>query len=305
MSVFQYQYQNNPIYRQFAEAMRITPDKVHHITEIPFLPVSFFKTHRVVSGNNEPQAVFESSGTTGVVPGRHYITDLEIYEVSLLKTFQKFYGEARDYAVLAVLPSYLERSNSSLVHMTKILMERSGHAANGFYLDDFDALYKQLKQLESKGQKTLLIGVTFALLDLAEQFPMKLGHTIVMETGGMKGRGKELTRQEVHGFLKKQWQLPQVHSEYSMTELLSQAYAVQDGIFKTADTMRMLVRDIHDPLEIRRYGTGCLNIIDLANFNSCSFIATEDIGTIHSDGSFEVLGRMDFAALRGCNLMAV
>jgi len=306
LEVFQYQYRHNILYRDYCNALHIAPAAVKHLVQIPFLPISFFKTHRVTAGTLAgPELVFESSGTTGETTSKHYISDARIYERSLLQGFEQFYGPPQQYAILALLPSYLERKNASLVHMAKTLMDKSGHPGNGFYINEWGQLKTIMERLEHQGQKTLLLGVTFALLDFAATCPMPLGNTIVMETGGMKGRREELTRSEVHAILKKQWQLQQVHAEYGMTELLSQAYAQADGIFKCTGTMRVFVRDMNDPLEVNETGAGCLNVIDLANIHSCSFIATEDIGNIAPDGSFEVLGRMDHSALRGCSLMAV
>lgn len=311
LQVFNYQYQNNALYHDYCNALHINPAAVKQLTQIPFLPVSFFKSHMVTTGeitaNNMPPAelIFESSGTTGETPSRHYVLDAGIYERSLLRGFEQFYGAPDQYAILALLPSYLERQNASLVHMARVLMEKSGHPDNGFYINEWERLHDTLVRLEKDKQKVLLLGVTFALLDFADAYPMPLAHTIVMETGGMKGRRTELTRPEVHSILKQQWQLKQVHSEYGMTELLSQAYAATDGVFKATATMMVLVRDINDPLDVKTTGGGILNIIDLANIYSCSFIATEDIGNLKPDGTFEVLGRMDHSVLRGCSLMAV
>lgn len=306
LAAFQHQYLHNDIYRQFVDALHIAPDAVTSIKKIPFLPISFFKTHRVATGDWQDAAyTFESSGTTGETPSRHYVHDGSIYERSLMEGFETFYGKPEVYVVIGLLPSYLERKNASLVHMVRVLMEQSGHPDCGFYLNEWEQLKEVLQRCEAKGQKTLLLGVTFALLDFAEHYPMQLDHTIVMETGGMKGRREEWTREQVHAYLKQQWGLKQVHSEYGMTELLSQAYAKADGIFSPTGTMKVLVRDLNDPLEVNMNGTGCLNIIDLANIYSCCFIATEDTGRIAPDGTFEVLGRMDHAALRGCSLMAV
>lgn len=307
LQLFHYQYEHNELYKLYCDALRTDVSAVKDITKIPFLPVSFFKSHRVIAGDHEaaPALVFESSGTTGESTSRHYVTDATIYEQSLLQGFEEFYGAPDQYAILALLPSYLERKNASLVHMAKTLMEKSGHVDNGFYINEWAQLHSVLTRLERNKQKVLLLGVTFALLDFADAYPTQLANTIVMETGGMKGRREELTRTEVHEILKRQWGLNHVHSEYGMTELLSQAYAAAGGIFKSTSTMRVLVRDINDPLDVKTTGQGCINIIDLANANSCAFIATEDIGNIVADGSFEVLGRMDHSALRGCSLMAV
>lgn len=304
LSLFLYQYEHNKLYRQFTDALHIRPATVKSLQQIPFLPISFFKSHQVVTGPPfEAELLFESSGTTGEVTSKHFVKDAGLYEASLLKGFEHFYGAPEDYTILALLPSYLERSNASLVHMARQLMERSGHPDCGFYLDEWDKLAGTLLRLQQAGQKVILLGVTFALLDFAAAKPMQLGQTIVMETGGMKGRRQEWTRAQVHDFLKQQWQVPHIHSEYGMTELLSQAYALQDGIFQPSVTMKVLVRDINDPLTVTDEGTGCINIIDLANRDSCAFIATEDIARLRADGQFEVLGRMDHTALRGCSLM--
>jgi len=306
LAVFRYQYENNPLYHQFVDALKTDVNRITRTESIPFLPVSFFKTHTVISGKNgTPELIFESSGTTGETPSRHYVSDAGIYEYALLSGFKQFYGEPSEYAIIAMLPSYLERKNASLVHMAQTLMAYSGHPDGGFYLDEWAHLAALIARLEQNGQKVLLLGVTFALLDFAAAYPMSLRHTIVMETGGMKGRREEWTRKQVHDYLKQQWQLENVHSEYGMTELLSQAYAMKDGVFSPAHTMQVLIRDINDPLDVKRKGLGALNIIDLANLHSCSFIATEDIGNIAADGTFEVLGRMDHAVLRGCNLMVI
>ncbi len=307
LNLFKHQYNNNAIYRKYCDALRINADAVNDVCNIPYLPISFFKTHTVTTGIMESPAalVFESSGTTGEAASRHYITDAGLYERSLLHGFVQYYGPPADYAILALLPSYLERGNSSLVYMAKTLMQMSGHADNGFYINEWGQLATVIRRLEAEGQKILLLGVTFALLDFADKYPMALQHTVVMETGGMKGRREELTRTEVHDILKDRWQLSGIHSEYGMTELLSQAYSPADGIFKCTATMKALVRDINDPFDISMSGAGALNVIDVANVNSCAFIATDDLARIARDGTFEVLGRMDHSLLRGCSLMAV
>lgn len=306
IAVFHYQYENNALYRQYCDALHINAGAVKNITQIPFLPIAFFKSHRVVSGQwIDPILVFESSGTTGDTPSRHLVKDAAVYRRSLLRGFGAFYGNPQEHVILALLPSYLERQNASLVHMARVLMEESGHPDNGFYINEWAKLFEVISRLEKANKKILLLGVTFALLDFAEAYPAKLTHTTVMETGGMKGRREELTRDQVHDMLKQQWQLENVHSEYGMTELLSQAYALRDGDFHCSPTMKVLVRDINDPLDTKEYGAGCLNVIDLANVHSCSFIATEDLGKVSENGSFEVQGRMDHSALRGCSLMVV
>ena len=306
IAVFHYQYENNALYRKYCDALHTNVSGVKDITQIPFLPITFFKTHKIVSGEwHGPALTFESSGTTADTPSKHFVKDAGVYRRSLLRGFEAFDGNPQEYVILALLPSYLERQNASLVHMARVLMEESGHPDNGFYINEWSKLIGVINRLEKKGKKILLLGVTFALLDFAEAYPAKLTHTTVMETGGMKGRREELTRNQVHDILKTQWQLENVHSEYGMTELLSQAYALRDGVFFCSPTMKVLVRDINDPLDSKESGQGCLNVIDLANIHSCSFIATEDLGKVCENGSFEVQGRMDHSALRGCSLMVV
>jgi len=307
VAAFHYQYRHNTVYRSYCDALHIDPASVNTLVQIPYLPVSFFKTHKIITGAGAtpPALLFESSGTTGETTSRHYVQDAAIYERSLLQGFEQFYGPVSQYTILALLPSYLERQNASLVYMAKTLMEHSRQPGNGFYINEWIKLANTLSTLETGGSKVLLLGVTFALLDFAAAHPIRLTNTIVMETGGMKGRRRELTRPEVHEILQEQWQLTHVHSEYGMTELLSQAYALERGQFRCTATMRTLVRDVNDPMDVNETGTGVLNVADLANIHSCCFIATEDIGSIAVDGSFRVLGRMDHSALRGCSLMAV
>lgn len=305
LSTFLYQYQNCQIYKDFVNALGIHPAAVSRLQDIPFLPISFFKSHSVTSGTFEPQAVFESSGTTGMQSSKHFIKDTALYEQSFRLAFEQFYGKPADFIFLCLLPSYLERGNSSLVYMANDLIRESGNEHSGFYLNEWALLAEHLELLKSGNKKVMLLGVTFALLDFAEQFPMDLQDVIVMETGGMKGRREEWTRTQVHDFLKEQWQLTNVHSEYGMTELLSQGYSKGQGIFEAATTMQLFVRDENDPFDIRKSGTGCLNIIDLANLHSCSFIATDDIVKLYADKCFEVMGRLDHSALRGCSLMVV
>jgi phenylacetate-coenzyme A ligase PaaK-like adenylate-forming protein len=305
LAVFRFQYEFNELYRAYVDALRVAPESVTELASIPFLPIPFFKTHAVRTGNwQNEQLLFESSGTTGITPSRHLVRDASLYEASLIEGFEERYGSAKDWTFLALLPSYLERQTSSLVHMARVLMDRSHSRDNGFFLKDFDQLAQTISRCESMEQPVLLLGVTFALLDFAERFPMHLRHTIVMETGGMKGRREEWTRSQVHEYLQKQFKLQTVHSEYGMTELLSQAYSHSHGLFLPSSTMKVLIRDVQDPLDTARTGTGALNIIDLANLHSCAFIATEDLGRVHHDGTFEVLGRLDHSALRGCSLMS-
>lgn len=304
LSLFQYQYQENELYRAYVNALHIRPEEVRSIMGIPFLPIQFFKTHQVVCGRFEPEAVFESSGTTQTINSRHLVKKVSLYTTSFMTAFENRYGAVSDYVVVGLLPSYLERQHSSLVHMVQEMILRSGHPESGFYLYEHDKLYAHLQALEARGQKVLLIGVTFGLLDFAERYTLQLHHTIVMETGGMKGRREEWTRQEVHGFLQEKLGVAEVHAEYGMTELLSQAYSEGKGVFTTPPWMKVLVRDENDPFQLAdKSAAGVINVIDLANVYSCAFIATEDIGKIYADGSFEVLGRLDSSALRGCSLM--
>ncbi|MDP6909532.1 MAG: acyl transferase, partial [Flavobacteriales bacterium] len=275
------------------------------IRDIPFLPISLFKHHHVGIFNKPPEAIFLSSGTTGNDRSKHHVADLKLYNKSLLRGFDRCLGSPTEYCILALLPSYLERSNSSLVYMTRRLMKKSEQKNNGFYLDRLTELSKVLKRNSKNGVKTLLIGVTFALLELAEKHPQQLRNCIVMETGGMKGKRKELPREEVHHLLKEAFGLSGIASEYGMTELLSQAYALDDGIFRTPPWMRVYVRETTDPLTFSDRGKGALNIIDLANMHSCPFIASDDLGHVRQDHSFEVTGRLDSSEVRGCNLMVV
>lgn len=306
LDIFNYQYHNNTIYRQFCDALHTDITSVKQITEIPFLPISFYRQHKIITGHFDTiELIFESSGTTSENTSTHYVADEQLYKASLTKGFEQFYGNIEDYIIIALLPSYIERPNASLVYMAKVLMGISNQPDNGFYLNEWEQLANTLNKLEASGKKTLLLGVTFALLDFAEQYSLSLKNTIVMETGGMKGRREELTREQVHAILKDKFGTSQIHSEYGMTELLSQAYSKANGIFLPTQTMKALIRDINDPLEVKKTGNGCLNIIDLSNIYSCTFIATDDIGIVHENGSFEVLGRSDHSVLRGCNLMIV
>lgn len=306
LALYHYQYEHNTLYRSYNEALHIQPQQVQSMVQIPFLPISFFKSHQVRSNATLPIAkIFDSSGTTGMTPSKHHVHDIELYDAVALAGFKQFYHDPKDWVILALLPSYIERANSSLVHMVQMLMTETAQTVQGFYLNEFDLLQQQLQQLKASGKKVLLIGVTFALLDFAAAYPMDLQGVVVMETGGMKGRREEWTRAQVHQYLQQQWHLTHIHSEYGMTELLSQAYAPSEGLFNPIDTMRVLIRDIQDPLCTQLVGIGALNIIDLANVHSCAFIATEDMGKVNVNNSFEVMGRMDFAALRGCSLMAV
>ena len=305
-SVFRHQFENNKVYRSFCDLLYIHPSDVHTLEDIPFLPIEFFKSKKIISSLEEVQEVFTSSGTTGSVTSKHYVTDIEFYKESYLKGFAHFYGNIEDYAVLALLPNYLERKGSSLVYMVADLIKRSKNKKSGFYLNNIDELAKKLIHLDKKGQKILLIGVSFALLDLIEKHKFQLKNTIVMETGGMKGRRKELVRDELHQILQNGFGVDAIHSEYGMTELLSQGYSEGNGIFETPSWMRILTRDTEDALTILPTGkAGGINIIDLANYNSCSFLATQDLGKVHQNGTFEIIGRFDNSDIRGCNLMVL
>ncbi|CAN5730273.1 acyltransferase [soil metagenome] len=303
LQVWEYQFQYNNVYREWCRLMQV--ETISAVSAIPFLPISFFKTHIVKTNVFEPMQVFESSGTTTTVNSRHYVKDVDLYRQSFMHGFERMYGDIKDWCIIGLLPAYLERENSSLVVMVDALIKESGHEQSGFYLYEFDALQKIFVELESRQQKTLLIGVTFALLDFSEQNPIYLKNTIVMETGGMKGRRKELTRQELHGILCNSFGAHSIHSEYGMTELLSQAYSKGSGRFYCPPWMKVLVRDEEDPLNVKEEGSGVLNIIDIANIDSCSFIATDDAGIVYEDGSFEVLGRVDNSDIRGCSLLVV
>lgn len=306
LEIFNFQYTHNDIYGQYARAVGRTPRNVKQLTDIPFLPVRFFKSHEVVTTGFTPQAVFESSGTTKTVNSRHLVKDIAVYKHSFLQAFDQFYGTPRNWCIIGLLPSYLERQHSSLVVMADELVKQSHHPDSGFYLYDHEKLFHLLQQLEQQKQKTLLLGVTFALLDFAEKYPMQLRYTTVMETGGMKGRREEWTRQEVHAFLQQQLGVATVHSEYGMTELLSQAYSAGNGIFHCPAWMKIVLRQDDDPFQLSATtGNGVINVVDLANIWSCSFIATDDISKLYSDDSFEVLGRLDNSDLRGCSLLSL
>lgn len=306
LKVFRHQYEYNKVYQDFCSLLKKDKSNVKSITEIPFLPIQFFKSHEIVSSAHPVQETFTSSGTTGTATSRHLVTDISLYEQSFRKAFSQFYGNIEDYVVLALLPSYLERDGSSLIYMVNDLIEGSNHSESGFYLTNYDELIQKLTQLDSSGQNVLLIGVTYALLDLVEKQSFQLKNTIIMETGGMKGKRKEVIREELHRILCHGFGVPSIHSEYGMTELLSQAYSLGNGIFECPPWMSVLIRDTEDALTYVDYGkTGGINVIDLANINSCSFIATQDLGKKYPNHSFEVLGRFDSSDIRGCNLMVV
>ena len=306
LKVFRFQYDNNLVYQQFCNFLKKDKTNVKSLTEIPFLPIQFFKSHEVLSSAETIQETFTSSGTTGMQTSKHLVTDISFYEQSYRLGFSAFYGNIEDYCVLALLPSYLEREGSSLIYMVDDLIKSSNHKDSGFYLNNYDALIAKLIELDYSGQNVILIGVTYALLDLVEQQNFQLKNTIIMETGGMKGKRKEMIREELHSILCTGFGVSKIHSEYGMTELLSQAYSLGDGVFECVPWMQILIRDTEDALTYLPNGkTGGINVIDLANSNSCSFIATQDLGKKNPNHSFEVLGRFDHSDIRGCNLMVV
>ncbi|MEM6514549.1 MAG: acyl transferase [Bacteroidota bacterium] len=306
LEIFKFQFENNPVYRSFCDLLYKHPSDISRIEAIPFLPIQFFKNREVMINNQEIQQTFTSSGTTGSQTSKHYVSDLSLYQSSFRKAFSHFYGNIKDFTILALLPSYLERQGSSLIYMVNDMIDETERTESGFYLNNLEELRNRLIQLDSSGKKVLLIGVSFALLDLVEMFSFQLKNTIIMETGGMKGRRKELVRVELHEILKKGFGVSEIHSEYGMTELLSQAYSEGNGIFECPPWMRILTRETEDALSIKNNNsTGAINVIDLANLNSCAFIATQDLGKVYSDGSFEIIGRFDNSDIRGCNLMVV
>lgn len=306
LKIFRFQYENNKVYREFCDFLNTDVQKVKSLDKIPFLPIQFFKSHDVVSNNETVQESFTSSGTTGMITSKHQVTDISLYEQSYRLAFSEFYGNIEDYAILALLPSYLERSGSSLIYMVKDLIELSNNEHSGFYLHNYGELTSNLIELDSSGQNVILIGVTYALLDLIEKQNFQLKNTIIMETGGMKGKRKEIIREELHSILCKGFGVSSIHSEYGMTELLSQAYSLGNGVFECPAWMQVLIRDTEDALSyIDSEKTGGVNVIDLANINSCSFIATQDLGKKYSNNSFEILGRFDNSDIRGCNLMVM
>lgn len=302
LKIFQFQAEHNSVYNQFLHYLGVDQTKIQKVEKIPFLPIRFFKEFDIISGNKKPEKIFTSSGTTGSVFSKHFVTDLSVYRESLMNSFHQFYGEFKDYTIFALLPSYLEREGSSLIDMVKYWIEQSGRG--GFYLYNHKKLFEDLQKNENSGQKAILIGVSFALLDFVEKYSINLENTIVMETGGMKGRRQELTREQLHKQLKRGFSVQNIHSEYGMTELLSQAYSKGNSKFQTPNWMQVKIRDTEDPLSLLPMEkTGGVNIIDLANVNSCSFIATDDLGKVYADGSFEILGRFDNSDVRGCNLI--
>jgi hypothetical protein len=306
LEIFHYQYNKNIVYQRFIDSLRKPVTSVKSLSDIPFIPVEFFRNHKILTADSPVEMIFESSGTTGVTPSKHFVCDISLYEKSFLSSFRMFYGDPEEYIITALLPSYTERGGSSLVYMADNLIKKSHNKLSGFYRDNIEDLIYSLSKAKEENKKAFLIGVSFALLDLAENQSPDLSDVIVMETGGMKGRRKEITRSELHSILMKKFNVPSIHSEYGMTELMSQAYSKGDGIFYSPPWMKILLRDPQDPLTVYSESgrTGGINIIDLANINSCSFISTGDLGKLHEDGGFEVLGRFDNSDVRGCNLLA-
>ena len=306
LKVFRFQYEHNNVYRNFCDLLNTDVQKVKSLQQIPFLPIQFFKSHDVLSNVNQVQTTFTSSGTTGMITSKHLVTDVTLYEESYRKAFSQFYGNIEDYVILALLPSYLEREGSSLIYMVEDLIQLTNNKHSGFYLHNHDDLIEKLIQLDDSGQNVILIGVTYALLDLIEKRKFALKNTIIMETGGMKGKRKEMIREELHHDLCEGFGVSSIHSEYGMTELLSQAYSLGNGIFECPNWMQILVRDTEDALTyVDTEKTGGINVIDLANINSCAFIATQDLGKKYPNNTFEVLGRFDNSDIRGCNLMVL
>ena len=304
IEVFKYQFENNLVYRSFCDLLYKHPCDVKKIKDIPFLPIDFFKSHEIKISSKKTSKIFTSSGTTGSNLSRHFVTDLNLYEKSFMNCFKIFYGNIKEYTVLGLLPSYLERNNSSLVYMVNKMIEQSKFTESRFYLNEIDELKETILKLEKSKRKTILIGVSYALLDLIEYHKFNLKYTLVMETGGMKGKREELIKSDLHKLLRNGFGVNNIHSEYGMTELLSQAYSKKNGLFSTPPWMNILIRDTEDAQSILPLNrTGGINIIDLANINSCSFIATMDLGKLHKNGQFEIMGRFDQSDIRGCNLM--
>ncbi len=304
LEIFHYQATHSPIYKAYIELLGIDSTSIQSIQQIPFLPIECFKNFEVKTGDWLPEVIFTSSGTTGQQPSSHFVQNLEAYLQNTRRGFEAFYGKLEDYCILALLPAYLERQGSSLVAMADYFIRLSKYSQSGFFLNNIEKLSKIVQECQASRTPTLLLGVSFALLDLGEQYPMDLSQITIMETGGMKGRRKEIVRSELHSILQTAFNTQQIHSEYGMTELLSQAYSKGDGLFYPSSTMKIIIRDVSDPLAvIGNERTGGINIIDLANIDSCAFIATQDLGKTYPDGSFEVLGRFDFSDVRGCNLM--
>jgi len=303
LDIFKYQFEENPVYRLFVETLKGKGFRPKNKQEIPFLPVSFFKSYRVISGDHMVSNVYRSSATTGSIRSEHHVVDNSLYLRTALKTFEKYYGSIKDWTICALLPGYLERGDSSLVSMAKYFIDKSMDSSSGFFLDEIDELLQVLKQCKGSGKQVLLLGVSFALLELAD-LELDLSHVIVMETGGMKGRGKEMPKKAFHELLKRGLGVTKIHSEYGMTELLSQGYSLGNGVFHPAGTMQVICKELTDPLSVVPFGkSGIINVIDLVNIDSCSFIETQDLGIVRANGDFELLGRVDAAEIRGCNLL--
>lgn len=304
LETYQFQLQHCQVYRDYVTLLGRRKNDVQHYSEIPFMPIEFFKTQQILTAGMQPQIVFSSSGTTGMVTSKHFVADVTIYERTFRRIFETFYGPLHDIAILALLPSYLERTGSSLIYMIDDLMKQSKQAESNYFLYNHQELYQTLLQLKNKGTKTILFGVTYALLDFIEKYSFEFPDLIIMETGGMKGKRKEMVKEEIHQLLEDAFAVSGIHSEYGMTELLSQGYSSGKGIFRLPKWMKILIRDTNDPLSlISSNKTGGINVIDLANRYSCSFIATQDLGRVYQDGSFEILGRFDQSDIRGCNLL--
>ena len=304
LETFRYQAANVLVYKRYLELLGIDIHSINHYSQIPFLPISLFKTQEVIASEKKSEIVFTSSGTTGMITSQHLVADLTLYEQSFNRAFELTYGSVADYCIVGLLPAYLDRKGSSLVYMVNQMIKKSKHHSSGFYLNQYQELQGLLQSLKDQNQKTILLGVTFALLDMAEQFPLNFPDLIVMETGGMKGRRKEMVRDELHQRLKNGFGVNTIHSEYGMTELLSQAYSKGEGVFCCPPWMKILIREMNDPKQLVPYGiTGGVNVIDLANYHSCAFIATQDLGKIHFENHFEIVGRFDNADLRGCNML--
>jgi len=306
LEVFYFQYENNKIYKKWVDYFAVDPESITDYRNIPFLPILLFKTQQIKSYSGKEEVIFSSSGTTGMTTSKHYVYKTDLYKKSYRKAFEVFYGDIKEYTILALLPSYLERKGSSLIYMAEDLIQLSENEKSGFYLYNYNELFSVLEELKNSKSKVLLLGVSFALLEFAENYKLDFPELIIMETGGMKGKRKELLREELHSILCNAFGVDKIHSEYGMTELLSQAYSKGNSVFNTPWWMKVLIRDTNDPLSLQKDNkSGGVNIIDLSNLYSCSFIATQDLGKINSDNSFEILGRFDNSDIRGCNLLVL
>lgn len=304
LKIFHFQYENTEVFRNFVDYLNVDVEEIKHYSEIPFLPIELFKKHKIVVDGLPAEEIFSSSGTTGQQNSRHFVAKTDLYNTSFTKGFELVFGKVDNYVIISLLPSYLEQGSSSLVYMAGKLMELTGQAESGFYLHDYKRLSLLLEKLRQEHKKVMLLGVTYALLDLAEQYPVNFHDMVLVETGGMKGRRQEMIREDLHKKLKKSFGVEKIFSEYGMTELLSQAWSIGDGVFETPPWMKILIRDVNDPFSlIPENRSGGINVIDLANLYSCSFIATSDLGKQFSNGNFSVLGRFDHSDVRGCNLM--